>query len=76
MGQSLNVDQTICLFASPWIKSFQSPGRVSVNFVFQLSVDKPEGSGVVFRPWEKPSTNIPKEAAANAFEKGPTLNNV
>jgi len=42
---------------------------MSVNFVFQLRVDKLEGSGVVFHPWEKPSINIPEEAAANAFEQ-------
>jgi len=49
---------------------------MSANFVFQLSVDKLAGSGVVFRPWANSSINIPSEAATNAFEQEAILNNV
>ncbi len=57
-------------------ESSQSPGRMSANFVCQLSVDKLVGSGVVFRPCANSSINIPSEAATKAFEQEPMLNKV
>ena len=57
-------------------ESCQSPGRMSTNFVCQLSVDKPAGSGVVLRLCANSSIKIPNEAATKAFEQEPMLNKV
>src|SRR6266702_4514449 len=57
-------------------ESSQSPGRMSANFVCQLSVDKPVGSGVVWRPCANSSIKIPSEVATKAFEQEPMLNKV
>ena len=57
-------------------ESSQSPGRMSANFVCQLSVDKLAGSGVVLRRCANSSINNPSAAATKAFEQEPMLNNV
>jgi hypothetical protein len=57
-------------------ESSQSPGRMSANFVCQLSVDRLAGSGDVLRPCANSSINNPSEAATKAFEQEAILNNV
>ena len=44
--------------------------------VFQVSVDKPAGRGVVLRPHAKSSITIPREAERKAFDKSARLNSV
>jgi hypothetical protein len=56
--------------------SFQSFGKMSATLVFQVSVDKPAGRGVVLRPFAKSSITIPREAERKAFEQEARLNSV
>jgi len=56
--------------------SFQSLGRISATFVFQVRVDKPAGNGVVLRPCANSSITIPREAERKAFEQEPILKSV
>ena len=49
---------------------------MSITLVSQLSVDKPAGKGVVFRPCAKSSIRIPREAERKAFEQEARLKSV
>ena len=53
-----------------------SGGIISLTFVFQLNVVKPDGSAVVFFPDAKSTIKIPKALAMKALEQDAIWNSV